>query len=139
MTTASPPVRRQIFDPKSGKLRLADETGALPPVATVEAMIGKINDLLQLFGFDPMPNDTNEETVMARLQSLIDTLAERERSAAQEEVQAIAAANRLRTLCGLPRVPLTSRVSAAILPCCKVVEAIPVVKARGKMLAAQLR
>jgi hypothetical protein len=134
---APKPTGRKIFDPRTKSLRLADETGALPPVATVEAMIGKINNILSLFGFDPMPDDTTEENVLPRLQEFIDVVSRNDRKVQASRMADADAVNRVRAAAGLPPVARGSRLLAGVLSeVAEVIERVPAVKARGKMLAA---
>lgn len=132
------PAGRKVYDVKAGKMRLAAENGALKPLATVEALVPKINDILTLFGFDPMPDDTNEETVMDRIQEFIDTVAANDRKVQAARLADHDAVNRLRTAAGLPPVPAHSRLLAGSLnEVAAVIERVPAVATRGRMMTTQ--
>lgn len=134
---------RKVYDVKAGKMRLAAENGQLQPLPTIEQLIPKFNDLLVLAGAESLPGDTDEETLMPRLQEAIDALAERDRAAKQEadskDVAAAAMVDELRTLCGLPRASAGSTLADSLVGPIRVVRSVPVVAARGKLLTTQGR
>jgi len=139
MPTAPAPRVQQIYDSKSGRMRLADPTtGALAEVATAENLLPLINRLLVIAGAEPLPDDTTADNMLPLLTDTVQHAEEMHagtaQAAASDDVQAMAAVGSLRRLCGLPLAPMATKLASQLVSVVKVIEAIPVVQSRGRMI-----
>lgn len=130
------PAGRMVYDVRAGRMRLADATGALPELATPEAMVPLINRLLAALGVEPLPESVTADSLMPVLADVVKHVEELHATEDVEDVTAAAMVNELRVLCGLPRATLTARLSEALREPLKVVQSVPAVAARGKLLSA---